>query len=122
MRNYSLQYLLENTEVRLLHRECNDQYDKFSTEIEIDLEKLGVYAKRYENTQFDVEIVHNKEKQATYFIHVTPTGTEDYDIFLWFNAIMGARLMDMFFRTIYEYVKDKRSIAELFSDDSYDNL
>ncbi|HIX43397.1 hypothetical protein QI30_16510 [Kurthia sp. 3B1D] len=122
MEYYSLQHLLENTEVCLMNRETGDKYDTWSTEVEIDLTSLGIRAEHFEITQFDIDIVHNKERDTTFFINATPYGTDDYEIYLWFNDILGPRLMDMFLRTIHEFVREKQSLAESFmSDDDWTN-
>lgn len=120
MEYYSLQHLLENTEVCLMNREIGDRYDTWSTEVEIDLTSLGIHTESYFITQFDIDILHNKERNATFFINATPYGTADYEIYLWFNEVLGPTLMDMFLRTIYAFVCEKRSMAEsYFCDDEW---
>lgn len=117
MENYSLQHLLENTEVCLMNREIGELYDTWSTEVEVDLTSLGIPTKSYFITQFDIDIIHNKESDATFFINATPYGTTDYEFYLWFNDVLGPNLMDMFLRTIYAFVREKRSMAESFLQD-----
>ncbi len=117
MENYSLQHLLENTEVCLMNREIGENYDTWSTEVEIDLTSLGIPTENYFITQFDIDIIHNKERDATFFVNATPYGTTDYEVYLWFNDVLGPNLMDMFLRTIYAFVREKRSMAESFLRD-----